>query len=154
MLLKTTYDVTLKADKEITTQANCVEMLKYLLPEQMDFELKGLSKDTIVGILQIENDSLLNTHKSVSQHFGTSMQYDNWESKGATIENLKDFLEDNYSILLATRKTDKRKFDIIIPAKDLKKAIELLKKEYGMLIKLEKRNELFWKIEKTKDIRN
>jgi len=31
-LLKTTYDVTLKADEAMTSQANCVEMLKYLLP--------------------------------------------------------------------------------------------------------------------------
>jgi len=150
VLLNTNYDLTLKADKEITTQANCVEMLKYLLPEQMGFKLKELSKDTIVGIIQIENDSLLNAHKSNVQYLGTSIRYDNWESKGASLENLKDFLENNYAILLTTRNSDERKFDFIIPAKDLEKAIELLKKEYGLVIKWEKQKGSFWKIENTK----
>ena len=150
VLLNTNYDLTLKADKEITTQANCVEMLKYLLPEQMGFKLKELSKDTIVGVIQIENDSLLNAHKSNVQYLGTSIRYDNWESKGASLENLKDFLENNYAILLTTRNSDERKFDFIIPAKDLEKAIELLKKEYGLVIKWEKQKGSFWKIENTK----
>lgn len=144
MLLKTTYDITLKADKEITTQANCVEMLKYLLPEQLDFKLKELSKDTLVGIMQIENDSLLNSHKSSSEYYGTSTRFDNWESKGATIENLKDFLEDNYSILLEFKKTDCRKFDFIISANDLEKAKATLENEYGLIIKTEKQVVSFW----------
>nr|WP_321485118.1 TlpA disulfide reductase family protein [uncultured Draconibacterium sp.] len=146
VLLKTTYDVTLKADKEITTQANCVDMLKYLLPEQMDFKLKELPKDTLVGLLQIENDSLLNVHNSSSQHFGTSLRYDNWESKGATIENLKDFLEDNYSILLEVKKPDDRKFDFIISANDLEKAKATLENEYGLIIKMENQEINFWEI--------
>jgi thiol-disulfide isomerase/thioredoxin len=146
VLLKTTYDLKLKADKEITTQANCFEMLKYLLPEQMDFELKEFSKDTLVGIIQIENDSLLNVHKSSSQYFGTSMRYDIWESKGATIENLKDFLEDNYSILLEVKKPDDRKFDFIISAKDFKKAKEALETKYGLTIKTVNQEINFWKI--------
>ena len=146
VLLKTTYDVTLKAGKEITTQANCVDMLKYLLPEQMDFKLKELPKDTLVGLLQIENDSLLNVHNSSSQYFGTSLRYDNWESKGATIENLKDFLEDNYSILLEVKKTDDRKFDFIISANDLEKAKATLENEYGLIIKMENQEINFWEI--------
>lgn len=146
VLLKTTYDVTLKADKEITTQANCVDMLKYLLPEQMDFKLKELPKDTLVGLLQIENDSLFNVHNSSSQHFGTSLRYDNWESKGATIENLKDFLEDNYSILLEVKKPDDRKFDFIISANDLEKAKATLENEYGLIIKMENQEIIFWEI--------
>ena len=146
MLLKTTYDVTLKADKEITTQANCVEILKYLLPDQMNFELKELSKDTLVGIIQIENDSILNSHKSSSQFFGTSIRYDNWESKGATIENLKDFLEDNYSILLEVKKPDERKFDFIISANDFEKAKVTLENEYGLIIKTENQEINFWEI--------
>jgi hypothetical protein len=116
----------------------------------MGFKLKELSKDTIVGFIQIENDSLLNAHKSNVQYLGTSIRYDNWESKGASLENLKDFLENNYAILLTTRNSDERKFDFIIPAKDLEKAIELLKKEYGLVIKWEKQKGSFWKIENTK----
>lgn len=146
MLLKTTYDLTLKADKEITTKANCVEMLKYLLPEKMGFELKEISKDTLVGIIQIENDSLLNTHIPKSKIFGTAMRYDNWEGKGVSIENLKDFLEDNYSILLEVKKPDERKFDFIISAKDIKKAKETLETEYGLIIKTVNQEINLWKI--------
>lgn len=145
-LLKTTYDLTLKADKEITTQANCVEMLKYLLPEQMGFELKEILRDTAVNVLQIENDSLLNTHISNSDYFGSTMRYDNWEGKGASIENLKDFLENNYSILLEIKKSDDRIFDFIIPAKDLKGVKEILEKKYGLIVKIENQKTNFWEI--------
>lgn len=150
-LLKTTYDLTLKADKEFTTQANCVEMLKYLLPEQMGFELTEISKDTIVNILHIENDSLLNIHISNSKYFGTTMRYDNWESKGATIENLKDFLEDNYSQLITVEKYTDSKFDFIISAKYFGKAIETLENDYGLVLKNKAQKTSFWKIIKEKE---
>ena len=146
VLLKTTYDLTLKADREITTQANCVEMLKYLLPTQMGFEIKEILKDTIVNALQIVNDSLLNIHESSSQYLGTTMRYDNWESKGATIENLKDFLEDNYSKIIVVEKTDDRKFDFVISAKDFEKAKETLENDYGLILKTKNQKTSFWKI--------
>ena len=146
ILLKTTYDLTLKADKEITTQANCVEILKYLLPKQMEFELKEIPKDTIVNALQIEDNSLLNRHKSSSQYFGTTMRYDNFEATGATIENLKDFLEDNYSKIIVVEKTDDRKFDFVISAKDFEKAKETLENDYGLILKTKNQKTSFWKI--------
>lgn len=146
LLLKTTYDLTLKADKKITTQANCVEMLKYLLPEQMGFELKEILKDTIVNVLCVENDSLLNTHKSNSQYFGTTMRYDNWESKGATIENLKDFLEDNYLKLISVNETVNGKFDFIIPAKNFEETKKTLENDYGLILKSISQKTQLWKI--------
>lgn len=149
-LLKTTYDLTLKADKEITTQANCVEMLKFLLPEQMGFELKEFVKDTVIIKLQIENDSLLDTYKSNSQFFGTTMRYDNWESKGATLKNLKDFLEDNYLRLISVNEADNRKFDFIIPAKDFENAKKTLENEYGIIFKSTNGKTDFWKISRQK----
>lgn len=112
-------------------------MLKYLLPEQMDFELKELSKDTLVGIIQIENDLLLNSHVSSYQVLGAVMRYGHWECKGATIGNLKDFLENNFSMLLEVKNTDDRKFDFIISANDFRKAKVTLENEYGLIIKEE-----------------
>ena len=145
-LLETKYDLTLKVNKEITNQANCIEMVKYLLQKKMDFKLKEFSKDTLVGIIQIENDSLLSMHKSNSQYFGTTMRYDNWEGKGASIEDLKDFLEDNYSVLLDVKKRDNRKFDFIISSKDLNKTKETLKNEYGLIVNIKNQKISFWKI--------
>lgn len=151
-LLKTAYDLTLKADKEITTQANCVEILKYLLPGQMGFELKEITKDTIVNVLQVKNDSLLNTHKSSSEYFGTTIRYDNWESKGATIDNLKDFLEDNYSQLITVAKNNDGKFDFILYTKDLMKATETLENEYGIVLKRKILKTSLWEIIKEEEI--
>ena len=147
-LLETKYDLTLKVNKEITNQANCIEMVKYLLQKKMDFKLKEFSKDTLVGIIQIENDSLLSMHKSNSQYFGTTMRYDNWEGKGASIEDLKDFLEDNYSVLLDVKKRDNRKFDFIISSKDLNKTKETLKNEYGLIVNIKNQKISFWEISK------
>jgi len=147
-LLETKYDLTLKVNKEITNQANCIEMVKYLLQKKMDFKLKEFSKDTLVGIIQIENDSLLSMHKSNSQYFGTTMRYDNWEGKGASIEDLKDFLEDNYSVLLDVNKRDNRKFDFIISSKDLNKTKETLKNEYGLIVNIKNQKISFWEISK------
>lgn len=149
-LLKTTYDLTLKADQKITTQANCVDLLKHLLPQQLGFELEEIKKDTTIFVLQIENDSILNTHKSNSQYFGTTMRYDNWESKGATIGNLKDFLEDNYIKLISVNGADNRKFDFIIPANDFEKAKNTLENEYGLIFKSISQKTEFWKIIKMK----
>lgn len=148
VLLKTTYDLTLKADEKITNQTNCVEILKYMLPKQMGIELKEILKDTIVRVLHIENDSLLDSHISNSEYFGTTMRYDNWESEGATLENLKDFLEDNYSQLISVEKSSKRIFDFIICANNLNKAIETLKNDYGIVLKNKNQKTRMWKINK------
>lgn len=147
-LLKTTYDITLEAHEEITTEANCFDMLKFLLPEQMGFELKEVVKDTVVDAMHIENDSLLNTHKSNSQYLGTSISYGNWQAKGATIENLIDFLEDNYLKLIAVKTTDDRKFDFIIPANDFEEAKNTLKKEYGLTLKSITQQTKLWRIKR------
>ena len=149
-LLKTTYDLTLKADKEITTEANCVEMLKYLLPEQLEMTIKKVSKDTLVNIIRIENDSLLNQHISDYKYFFTSVRYGNWEAKGAKLENLVDFIENEYNILVALDQQDDRKFEFLIPIKDLEKFKEKLFKDYGLIIYSEIRKTDFWKINQKK----
>lgn len=150
VFLKTTYDITLKADNEVTTQANCVEMLKFLLPENMKFDLTKVVKDTIVNIIEIENDSLLTTHVSNAQYLEKTIRYDNWEAKGATIENLKDFLENNHSKLISAKEADNRKFDFIISANDFEEAKYTLENEYGLILKPTNHKTEFWKIiEKT-----
>lgn len=150
ILLKTPYDVTLMADKDVTTSANCVEMLKYLLPQYLDIKLQEVKRDTLVGILKIENDSLLLSHKSDEKFYGTTMRYDNWEAKGATLTNLKNFLEDNYSELVDVVKVDERKFDFIIPSKDFNNAKRTLMIEYGIKIINQKAEAEFWQLIKNK----
>jgi len=147
-LFDTNYDLSLKADMEITTKANSVEILKYLLPIELGFEMSEINKDTLVNIIKIENDSVLNLSESSSEFFGTTMRFDNWEATGATIENLKDFIENEYQLLTVTEYSDDTKFDFILPVNDWERAKEILYKDYGLLIEKDKRTTTFWEINK------
>lgn len=146
--LKTTYDVTLKADEEMTSQANCVEMLKYLLPGELGFEIREITMDTLVNVLQVTNDSLLVTHLTMSAGLGTTIRYDQWEAKGATLDNLRDFIEAQYDQLVTVNAKDDRKYDFVIPTIDFGKAVEILKDQYGLILIPQTRKERFWEVEK------
>lgn len=146
--LKTTYDVTLKADEEMTSQANCVEMLKYLLPGELGFEIREITMDTLVNVLQVTNDSLLVTHLTMSAGLGTTIRYDQWEAKGATLDNLRDFIEAQYDQLVTVNAKDDRKYDFVIPTIDFGKAVEIMKDQYGLILIPQTRKERFWEVEK------
>ena len=147
-LLNTTYDLTLKVDEEITAEANCLEMLKYLLPKELDLEFREIVKDTIVGNIQIENDTLLNRSRSNSGFFSSTFTNDNIELKGASISNLKDIMENNYSILLEIDQVDERLFDFSLPVGDFAIVKESLELCYGLKITLKNQQTNFWIIEK------
>jgi len=147
ILLNSTYDLTLKADKEITTAANCVEMLKYLLPKELNIQLTEITKDTLVQYIQIENDTLLNGSKSQVDFFGTTTKSDTVELIGASLINLIDFMENNYAILLEINQADNRMFDFTLPVNDINKVKETLKKRYGLQIKTKQQQTKFWLIE-------
>ena len=149
VLLNTTYDLNLKANKEITTEANCIEILKYNLPQELGLQLKKISKDTLVNILQINNDSLLKNHLSEFENLGTTIRYTNWEAKGATLENLKNFFENEYNILVALKSENIEKYDFILPINDFGKAIDTLKSSYGLVLKTGNQKTDFWKINKS-----
>ena len=146
-LLKTSFDLTLKADKEITTEANCVEMLKCLLPEHLGLKLEKVKKDTLVNNIQIKNDSLLNSHLSKSKFLGTSKRNDNWIAKGARFEDLKNILENEYNMLVVFDQRNNQKYDFRIPINDYSKLRKVLKQEYGLLIKPNKHVTDFWIID-------
>jgi len=149
VFLNTNYDLNLKANKDITTEANCVEILKYNLPKELGLQLKKIRKDTLVNILQTENDSLLKNHLSDNKYFGTTIRYTNWEAKGATLDNLKNFFENEYKILVAIKGKNNEKYDFILPINDFGKAVEALKSSYGIVIKTEQQKTDFWEINKS-----
>ena len=148
-LLNTPYDLSLKANKKITTAANCVEILKYNLPQELGLQLNKFSKDTLVNIIQIENDSLLKNHLSDNEYFGTTIRYNNWEAKGATVTNLKNFFENEYNILVGIQGKNTEKYDFILPLDDFNKAIDNLKNSYGLVLKTGKQKADFWRINST-----
>jgi uncharacterized protein (TIGR03435 family) len=145
--LKTSFDLTLKADKEITTEANCVEMLKYLLPEHLGLKLEKEKIDTLVNNIQIKNDSLLNSNLSKSKFLGTSKKNGNWIAKGARFEDLKNILENEYNILVVLDQRNNQKYNFKIPINDYNKLREVLKQKYGLLIKSDKHVTDFWIID-------
>lgn len=152
-LLQTNYDITLKADKDLTTEANCVEMLKYLLPDALDFDLSKVFKDTIIHRMIVVNDSLLQQNRSKSIGFGTTFRYDNWEVKGATLKNISDYLENQYELLVEIEGRNTAKFNLVLPSNDLEKTIETLEIKYGIrLFRTPNRTE-FWNIQKKAELR-
>lgn len=101
----------------------------------------------MVNVLQVANDSLLAKHSSQSAGLGTTIRYDLWEAVGATLENLSNFLESQYSQLVSVDATDNRRFYLVIPSTDFSKAIEILKDQYGLTMIPQTREERFWKVE-------
>ncbi len=147
-MLNIAYDLTLKADKSLTTEANCVEMLKYLLPKEMGMQFSKVEKDTIVGRMKIENDTLLTKHQSIADFFGTTFTDDTWTLKGASFTDLKNFIENNYNILVVTEEFNKLIFDFILPAKDFEKVKEMLELNYGITIETTRQKTNFLYVEK------
>ena len=111
----------------------------------MELEVKQTVFSTLINILKIENDSLLNRHIfSESKFIGTTIRYGNWEGKGATLEDLVDFIENGYNILATIDKKDNRNFEFVIPMNNLEKAKEILRNDYGIDIKTKKQKVTFW----------
>lgn len=137
-LLSDTYDITLKADKEITTEANCIEMFKYLLPNHLEFDILNVEKDTFVNILKVYSDTLLKKHLSEFDFWGSSKDNVKWSLTGATLFNLKSFLENEYNVLMEIEQQSDTKFDFVLPSNDYEATVEKLEKAYGIEVKPEK----------------
>ena len=149
ILLKTTYDLRLEADKSLTSAQNMRGMLQYLIKQQLHIAIHDTIKDTIMNMIEIDNRLLLENNRTASIGFGTTVRYDNWEAKGATLKDVKDFLENNYHVLIDVYPDHQDRYNFIIPMSDFEKAKEVLKKDYGIKIVPEQRKVLFWEINKT-----
>ena len=134
-LLNDTYDITLTADKDITTEANSIEMFKYLLPNHLGIDISTVERDTSVNMLKVYNDTLLRKHLSEFNFLGSSKDNVKWSLTGATLFNLKSFLENEYNVLMEIEQQSDTKFDFALPSNDYEAAVEKLKKAYGIEIK-------------------
>lgn len=131
-LLKKRFDVTLKADRNYVTAANCPEIIKYLLPEALGSGLDQIKLDTVYYLLTIANDSLARKHKSDQPGTGITFRFDNWEARGVSLEGVKRFFEDKYGILVEVEKENNERFDIMLPVNNLTEAKETLLNKYGI----------------------
>jgi uncharacterized protein (TIGR03435 family) len=145
-LLEKKWDITLKADPELTTRANCVEMMKYLLPQNLEVQLNEVEMDTMVYVISIENDSLLHAHLSDSRYFLTSVVDQNWKAKGATLQQMADFIESSFHVVAAVEPDDSRIFDFTIPSGDFEKAVRSLSSDYGLQVQQSPGKAGFWEV--------
>jgi hypothetical protein len=142
--LETAYDLTLKADKSITTEANCVEMLRFLLPKELGVEIKEIELDTIARFIRVSNNSILEKNLSSEQNIGITIRYDNWEAKGARIADLKKFLENQFNILVEIEKETNIRYNFVLSNIDLLETEKKLEKDYGIRLVDKKVKSKFW----------
>ncbi len=99
-MLNKRYNITLKADKNFVTAANCPEILKYFLVDALDLQIKEVQIDTVCHSLTIINDSLSGLCRSNQKGTGITFRFNNWEARGISLDGIKKFLEDKYGLLI------------------------------------------------------
>lgn len=145
--LETSFDLTLKADKSIMTEANCVEMLRFLLPKELGIEIKEIKIDTLVNFIELSNNQLLDKNLSKENHYGITIRYDNWEANGVEIKDLKNFLENKYGLLVEIEKETNNKYSFVLPINNLLKTKEKLEIDYGIKLTEKRMKSKFWVLE-------
>lgn len=145
--LQTSYDITLKADKSVMTEANSVEMLRFLLPKELGFEIKEFEMDTIVRVIRISDNNLLENNLSSEPYLGTTIRYKNWEAKGARIADLKNFLETQFNILIEVEKETDNRYNFVLSNIDFLEAVKKLETDYGIILGDKKVKSKFWVLE-------
>jgi hypothetical protein len=145
--LDTSYDLVFKADKNITTETNGIEMLRFLLPKQLGITLKEISLDTIAHFLIIREESLLYKSRTQQPFFATSIRYENWEATGARLLDLKNFLENNYGLLIEGDFITDDKYNFILPVNNLTMVKEQLETNYGIIFVDKEVKTKFWILE-------
>lgn len=145
--LEESFDLTLKADQSITTEANCVEMLRFLLPNELGIQINEHEVDTIVKLVKITNSPLLEKNISKTPYFETTLRYENWEAKGASLVDLKNFLESQYEVLVEVNMECSNKYSFILPVNDIQVAVGKLESDYGITLVDRRMVTKFWVLE-------
>ncbi len=141
------YDITFQASKNIPIENNCTEAIKWLLPKELRFQPQSIFIDTTLYVFKVINDSLLNTHLSQRKQWsGHSETYEEWKGKGARFKNVKDFLENQFDILIAVEIPDSTNYDFVLSLTSMEKNLKILREQYGVEI-IEKQDSIeMWKI--------
>jgi thiol-disulfide isomerase/thioredoxin len=145
--LDTPFDIILKTDKNVTTESNCVEMLRYLLPRELGFEIKQIELDTISRKISISQINHLKENISNEPFFGNAIRYDNWEASGARLTDLKNFFENHYNMLIELENETNTKYNFILPINDILLALDKLETTYGIKLIDTKTKTTFWVLE-------
>ncbi|MGV8134235.1 MAG: peroxiredoxin family protein [Mangrovibacterium sp.] len=139
-LLKTKYDLTLQANRDIPIENNCIEAIKWILPEKLGVKVKSFFKDTVLYDLQLTEDSLLKAHISGRKFYGDAHNLAQpgdsiptiWVAKGATLENLKNFIENQFNLLVKVEKQDTLRYNFTLSLVSFTETEKLLHDKYGI----------------------
>lgn len=145
--LETAFDITLKADKSITTEANCVEMFRFLLPQELGVNIKEVEIDTIARVVAVLNNRLLENNLSSENNLGVTIRYNNWEAKGARIVDLKNFLENQFDMLVEIEAETNSRYNFVLSNIDLFEVEKKLENDYGIRLINKKVKTKFWVLE-------
>ncbi|MBN1989876.1 MAG: TlpA family protein disulfide reductase [Bacteroidales bacterium] len=145
--LETAFDITLKADKSITTEANCVEMLRFLLPQQLGVNIKEVEMDTVARVVGVLNNRLLENNLSSENNLGVTIRYNNWEAKGARIVDLKNFLENQFNMLVEVEAETNSRYNFVLSNINLFEVEKKLENDYGIRLINKKVKTKFWVLE-------
>ncbi len=153
--LKKRYDVNFQASKNIPIEDNCTEAIKWLLPKELNFQPQPVKVDTSFYSIQVINDSILNGHLSVRNNFGGSHNWDYssndtvpsiWKAKGATLSNLRDYLENQFNVLVKVENNDSLRYNFNLSLLSMNKNIVKLQEFYGISLVEKKGSIEMWKI--------
>ena len=148
LFLNKSFDVQLKLNKEVVDSKNSMEIFKFHYLNSIGLKYERVTKISPVHELVISNNQKLNTFISKQKRAGTSVRYDNWESKGVKLKRLISFLENNYNIVVEMNDENPSRFDFILPKNDLKKAIAKLENEYGIAFNKKNMETYFYEFKK------
>ena len=148
LFLEKSFDVQLKLNKEVVDSKNSLDIFKFHYLNSIGLKYKKITKSSLVHELIISDNKKLNAFISKEKYPGTSIRYDNWESKGIKLEKLKNFLENNYNLVVELNDEITNKFNFILPKNNLKKALLKLENQYGIIFLKKTKKTYFYEFKK------
>jgi len=146
--LDKSFDVQLKLNKEVVESKNSIEIFKFHYLNSIGVEYEKITKYSMVHELIVSDNKKLDSFSSNEKYKGTTIRYDNWEAKGMKLEDLKNFLENNYNIVVELNDVNNNKYDFILPINNLEKTILKLQTEYGIIFKERNQKTYFYEFKK------
>lgn len=148
LFLEKSYDVRLKLNKKVVDSKNSMEIFRFHYLNSIGLKYEKIIKNSLVYELIISQNKKLEAFISKQRHSGTTIRYNNWESKGVKLKNLKDFLENNYNVIIETNTKNSNRYNFILPNNNLEKVLTKLENQYGITFKKEVRETYFHKFKK------
>jgi len=148
--LDKSYDVRLKLNKEFVQLKNSLEIFKFHYLNSVGLEYDTIQKSSDVHKMVVSAPDKLEEYSVSVKNSGTTLRYDNWEAKGASLQKLKNFLENYHGIVVELDSTLnlKKTYNFILSFKDFVSARKRLQETYGIVFKKEVKSTYFYEFQR------